>query len=712
MNRFRNIKDHNIESRLFFHRTIWMLMLIAILISIIIGRQIYLQVFKHAKYETDSQTNYLKFEPDPPVRGLIYDRNRNLLVENTPSYNLEITPERVQVPCVDYSGEDKPKKMYDKEACIRLLLRRIHRLFYLSNDDLNSFWKKYREISYRHFSRVPLRYNLTDEEVAKIAARRHRFPSISISRSIIRHYIYSNSLSHIIGYVREADKKIINSWTDKQKENYRGTTHVGVKGIEKQYEQLLHGQVGQLQVERNVHGRKINQVLVRPSIPGKNIHLTIDVRLQTLAEKLLGDKAGSVVALDPNNGEILALVSKPGYDPNDFVTGLSKEKYKKLRQDPKKPLLPRALVSAYPPGSTIKPFYGLAGLYYGAIEPENSISCRGKFYLPGVKRPWRDWKKEGHGKVNLQVSIMRSCDVYYYKLAVKLGIDKITSFLKLFGIGAKTGIDMPQEKRGVLPSRAYKVKRFSHLLKKRPAVTKWFTGDTVSVGIGQGYITVTPMQLALATSAIAMRGRMMQPRLLYAEENANNNEILYTQPRIKRVLTHIKKHHWNHIVDDMVTVVHKKWAGTAWRIATLTEEKYQIAGKTGTAQVVKQTAEDVKRKQEEIPENERDHALFISFAPADKPKIVVVVLAEHGGHGSSGAAPIAGKVIQAYMRILANQPIDGETQEITVQKKPELTEDEQKTKKSESDNTIKTPKQKQTPKTKAAPATKQVKRQT
>lgn len=713
MNRFRNIKDHNVEARLFFHRTIWMLALIAILIVIIITRQIKLQVYEHAKFETQSKTNYLKVEPDPPIRGLIYDRNRNLLVENKPTFSLEITPERIDC-----------NKQQRRIVCIRELLKRLRRLVPIEEPDYAYFWKAFRRNRYRHFFSVPIRRNLTDQEVAIIAVRRHRFPGVNIVRQISRHYIYSNSLAHIIGYVRHRDEGIEKKWTEKEKENYEGTSHVGIKGIEKQYEKLLHGTVGQLQVERNVHGRRINEFMVKPSVPGKNIYLTIDIRLQKLAEDLLGDKSGAVVAIDPNNGEILALVSKPGYDPNDFVGGISQKKYNKLRSNPKKPLNPRALVGAYPPGSTIKPFYGLAGLYYNAIDPDQHIACRGKFYLPGVKRPWRDWKKEGHGKVDLQTSIMRSCDVYYYKLAVKLKIDKITNFLRLFGIGAKTGIDMPHEKSGVLPSRAWKYKRYKHLLKKYPSATKWFRGDTVSVGIGQGYITVTPMQLALATATIATKGRMMQPRLLYAEETAGTNELLYTQPKIKRVLTQIKQKDWQRIINDMVTVVHKKWAGTAWRTAEFTEGKYLVAGKTGTAQVVKQTAEDVKRKEEEIPENERDHALFISFAPADKPKIVVAVLSEHGGHGSTGAAPIAGKVIKAYMDILAKQPVDGKTKEIAAQKKaapvkktdtdnspakPALTP---KPKPAPKKQPVKKPAAKPGPKIKASPDQKPGKRQT
>jgi len=647
MSTILNIKDHNTEARLFFHRTVWMLILIALLIIIIISRQIQLQIYDYAQFETKSKTNYLKIEPDPPIRGLIYDRNRTLLVDNRPSFNLEIIPERV--PC-------NPKQK--RKTCITQLLLRLRRLVTIEEPDLRFFWKTFRDNRYRHFFSVPIRRNLEDHEVAIIAARRHRLKGVDIVQQLSRYYIYPNSLAHVIGYVRRPGRATQKKWTDEQKENYKGTSHVGVKGIEKQYESLLHGKVGKQQVERNVHGRRIDESMVKASIPGKNIYLTIDVRLQNLAEKLLGDNAGSVVALDPNNGEVLALVSKPGYDPNEFVEGISVKKYRKLQNDRKRPLNPRAIVGAYPPGSTIKPFYGLAGLHYATIHPDHNITCLGKFYLPGVSRPWRDWKKGGHGQVNLQKSIMRSCDVYYYRLAVKLRINKITEFLGMFGFGSKTGIDMPHEKAGVLPSRAWKYKRFKHLLKKRPAVTKWFTGDTVSVGIGQGYITATPLQLALAVATIANRGKMMQPRLLYAEETSGSKELLYTQPKIKRILSTIKLEHWKHIVDDMISVVHTKWAGTAWRTAEITAGEYQVGGKTGTAQVVKQTAESIKRRLSEIPLYQRDHALFISFAPADKPKIAVAILCEHCGHGSTGAAPIAAKLIRSYMNILNNKPLD------------------------------------------------------
>ncbi len=680
MRNFSNLKDQDLEARIFLHRVIWVLVFVGLLATLLIMRLYRLQVVEYDKYTTKSKSNYLKIEPDPPVRGLIYDRNKNLLAGNEPTFNLEITPEKVNCPA-------KTKR----KTCVRGLLKRLAGLINIEENDLDKFWKKYKEnrIYAKTFQSIPIRHSLKPDEVAVIAAESHGLPGVDIVAKLKRRYPYANSLAHVVGYVRHRDKKIEERWNEKQKANYAGTTHVGIRGIEKSYEHLLHGTVGKQQIERNAFGRVIHRKSIKPSIPGKNIYLTIDKDLQEIAETGLKNKAGAVVAIDPNNGEVLALVSKPGYDPNLFVDGISKKNYRALQRDKLKPLNIRALMGTYNPGSTIKPFYGLAGIHYGVVKPNTTISCIGYFTLPGVKHRWRDWKKGGHGRVNLNISIMRSCDVYYYSLAVKLGIDRITEFLSMFGWGEKTGIDMPQERVGVLPSREWKKRRFRGPKKRPKGISnrewarrkemvrirqRWFTGDTVSVGIGQGYVTVTPMQLAMAVTIMANKGKVVIPHLLRAVNPTGTKDFYYVSPEredprlkehklnkalLKRVkekqkwFSKIKPEHWEQVHKGMIDVVHG-WGGTARRLAKLTENKYQIAGKTGTAQVIGMSqSKYVKSK--DLPEEFKDNALFIAFAPAKNPKIAIAVVVERGGHGGSAAAPIAGALIKAYLDKLEKQ---------------------------------------------------------
>lgn len=612
MNRFNSrehFKDHFAETRLFLNRTIWSLLFILMLFGFVLLRLSYLQITNHSHYTTLSHDNRVKIMAVPPTRGLIYDRNGILLAENRPTYRLEIIPEQV--------------KDLDN------LLLQLQKIIPIRENDLEKFKKNYRR---KHsFDNIPLRFNLSDEEVAKLAAIQHRLPGINISAGLTRHYPSVNSLAHVVGYVGRIDEKNLKTIDTS---NYRGTSHIGKNGIEQYYEDILHGQVGYQHVEANAQGR-ILRVLERiEPIPGSNLHLTLDAGLQAAAEKAMENHNGAAVAIDPNNGDILAMVSVPGYDPNAFVNGIGFKEYAALRDSKDQPLFNRALFGQYPPGSTYKPFIALAGLHFNVVNIHYEQFCPGYYRLPKEERKFRDWKKYGHGNMALDEAITQSCDVYFYALAYNLGIDRIASFLEPFGFGSKTGIDLYGEKSGLLPSREWK---------KNARGQVWFPGETLNTGIGQGYVLTTPLQLAVATARLATKGHRVQPRLVRAiqdsiDTDANDQPALELEP-----IAGVSPENWDHILQSMKHVVHSL-RGTAHRIVN---KKYTIAGKTGTAQVfgIKQ---DEEYDEEKIAFNLRDHALFISFAPVENPAIAVAIIVEHGGHGSSTAAPIARKILDHF----------------------------------------------------------------
>jgi penicillin-binding protein 2 len=604
------LKDHFSETRLFLHRTIWMLVFIGVLITLSITRLIYLQVINHKHYTTLSNDNRVKLVAIPPTRGLIYDRNGVLLADNLPAYRLEITPEQV--------------KNMDQ------LLAKLQETIEISDDDIDSFRRHIKRK--RPFESIPLRFRLTDEEVARLAVIRHRLPGVNIVASLNRHYPLGESMAHVVGYVGRIDEKDLQ---ELDPTNYRGTTHTGKIGVEKYYEDLLHGQVGYQQVETNAQGRTVRVLEDNAPVPGRNLYLTLDARLQEAAEKALGEFSGAVVAMDPRTGEVLAMVSKPGYDPNSFVNGISTAEYNALSTDSAQPLFNRVLRGRYPPGSTIKPFVGLAGLQYGVTDEAREEFCPGYYTLPGEERKFRDWKRWGHGRVNLDQAITQSCDVYFYDLARNLGIDRIHEFLAQFGFGLKTGVDLPSEKAGLLPSRAWK-----RAHRRQP----WFPGETLNTGIGQGFTLATPLQLAEATAALAMRGRRAKPRLLHAIQDPGTKASQLVPPELLQPVNGVKPEYWDYIIHAMVHVVHGPH-GTAHKIK---DAPFRIAGKTGTAQVFGIKQEEVYNA-EDIALKLRDHALFIAFAPADDPAIAVSVVVENGGSGGSVAAPIARKVLDEYL---------------------------------------------------------------
>ncbi len=579
--------------------------------SIVLVRLYVLQVVEFDHFATLSNSNRVRLKALPPSRGLIYDRNGVVLADNLPAYRLEIVREQVE----------------DLDAVIDGLAELVE----ITEQDV----KRFHQASERRrpFESVPLLLNLNDDEVARLAVNLHRFQGAEINARLTRNYPLGKHAVHALGYVGRIDDN------DLQKDelaNYAGTSHIGKLGLEKFYEHDLHGMVGYQRVEVNAAGRTLRVLDENPPLSGNNLHLTIDSTLQQLAEDLFAEERGSVVALDPANGEILALVSMPSFDPNLFVSGISTGDYNALRESADRPLFNRALTGQYPPGSTSKPFFGLAGLEYSVVGEKQSIYCGGHYLLPNEERKYRDWKKEGHGRMDLDAAITQSCDVYFYDLSYALGIDRMSAFMRQFGFGQRTGIDSTGERPGLMPSREWK---------RGARGMPWFPGETLITGIGQGAFLTTPLQLASATGALAMEGKRYRPHLVRRIEYPADSMELLIQPEISGEYKPKKHLNWRHVIDAMENVVHGL-RGTAQRIGR--GAQYRIAGKTGTAQVFG-IAQDEEYEEEKVSKRLRDHALFVGFAPAEAPRIAVAVIVENGGHGSSVAAPIARRMMDAYL---------------------------------------------------------------
>ncbi|HEY5603351.1 MAG TPA: penicillin-binding protein 2 [Gammaproteobacteria bacterium] len=605
------LKDHFRETHMFNVRVVIVLVLSLLSFLAVVVRLVYLQIIENETYTTLSEDNRFFISAIPPTRGLIFDRNGTLLAENLPAYNLELIPERIK----------------NIDATIASLGEIIE----ITDADIERFKEQLGPSN--RFKPIPLKTGLSDEEVARIAVNRYRFPGVDIAARLIRHYPDTGLMSHAIGYVGRINEKEMKNI---DKVSYEGSNFIGKTGIEHFYETMLHGHPGVQQIETNAQGRSLRAFEQVPQEPGINLHLTIDAALQKAAQEALGEESGSVIAIDPNTGDVLAFVSTPVFNPNLFVTGIDHKTYAVLRDDKQKPLFNRALRGQYPPGSTIKPFVGLAGLETATIEADEQITCRGWYSLPGDKHRYRDWKKTGHGKMSLHFAIVQSCDVYFYDLAVSMGIDRMSNYLIPFGFNAPTNIDITGELGGIMPTSKWK---------KEARKAPWYTGETVIAGIGQGYVLTTPLQLATATATLSKKGKRMRPRVVSAMENANTREIQYLPPVEHAPVSVIDEAHWNQVINAMQDVAHH-WRGTAYRVGK--DAKYKIAGKTGTAQVFT-LAQDAEYKENEIPKELRDHALFIAFAPVENPQIAVSVIVEHGGHGSSAAAPIAKKVMDHYL---------------------------------------------------------------
>ncbi|HHQ14454.1 MAG TPA: penicillin-binding protein 2 [Chromatiales bacterium] len=610
------IKDHWAEQRLFLRRVIISTLLVLGLMALVIGRLIQLQVIDFDYFSAQSQGNRIRVQPVSPTRGLIYDRNGRILAENVPSYQLELIPE--QVPDIDST------------------LHRLADIGLIEPEDIPEL--KNLIGTHRRFDSVAIRRRLDDEAVARFAVNRPRFPGVDIQAGLARNYPFGPAMSHLVGYVggiSAAEKRSLDPI------QYAATSLIGKVAIERNYESVLHGSVGHADVLVNARGRVMDTLSVEPATPGRDLILSVDVDTQTAAWNAMQGRRGAVVAIDPNTGDVLAFVSTPSFDSNAISSGLTRKQFRQLQQDPDRPLFNRALRGAYPPGSTIKPLLALAALNEGIIDPDRKVFCGGYYRLPGKSHRYRDWKRGGHGPVDMHDAIAQSCDVYFYALANDMGIDLMADYLKRFGLGTATGIDLGGEKAGLVPSPAWKRRAFS-----RPEDQVWFPGETIITGIGQGYLLATPLQLAHATATIAARGQRFRPSLLKALHDPVTKRTENLRPsELPRIGTSDDAE-WDRIISAMHAVMQGAH-GTARAVGR--DAPFTMAGKSGTAQVFS-VAQDQEYDAEEIAEHMRDHALFVAFAPLEGPRIAVAVIVENGQSGSGTAAPIARKVMETYLR--------------------------------------------------------------
>jgi len=604
------ISNTALENKIFSSRLVLAFVFIFILTSILILRVYNLQIVNHEYYTEEALGNQMRSIPITPARGKIFDRNGQILATNQLSYRLTLTPEKVK-----------------NTAKTLLSLKKIG----LINDkDIEQFNKNRKR--YKKFHNIPLKHKLSEIQMAEFLVG-NQFIGVDVEPYFHRVYPNGTSSVHVIGYVSRMNKE------DKlfyDKKNYLGTSFVGKTGIEKQYETLLHGSNGVKQIERNVSGRVIDTKTIEGAVAGKDLYLSIDLDLQKKAESLLLGKRGSIVAVNVKNGEVLALVSTPVYNPNWFVNGISHANYQDLQTSKDIPQLNRSIRGLYPPGSTVKPMVALAGLEEGVITNQSKTFCPGYYKLPNVKRKFNDWKRTGHGHVDVKDSIAQSCDVFFYDLANKMGIEMMHDNLNYFNFGRKTGIDIPGEKGGILPSKAWK-----KINKDEP----WYRGETLIVGIGQGFMTSSPLQLAVATAALANKGGLFKPKLLTNIQTPNQAiEEIPGDPPVQIPIKNIKN--WEDVVEGMRQTIYAP-KGTARRLNK--DLTYTLAGKTGTAQVFGLDAEE-QYIAEKLDERLRDHALFTGFAPIDNPEIAIAIIVENAGSGSSKAAPLARQVLDVYFK--------------------------------------------------------------
>ncbi len=613
------IKDQWNEQRIYSSRTVAAMSVIGLLSLALLGKLAYLQIIRHDYYLELSQGNRVRQDPIPASRGLILDRRGRVLVDNEPAFQLELIQE--QTP--DLAGT----------------LQRLAKLGLVNPEDIEPLKRIIH--SRRTFDSVPIRLRLSDEEIGRFAVHRYEFEGVELRARQTRHYPYGELGVHALGYVAAVSEDELDRI---DKPGYAGTTLIGKLGVESAYEPQLHGLNGYQQILVNAQGRSVKfQGAYQPDlraeapVPGRDLVLALDLPTQQAAEAALGEHRGAIVALDPTNGDVLALVSHPGFDPSLFSRGLTRSEFSLLTSNEDKPLLNRALRGAYPSGSTIKPMMALAGLTYKVVDPERREFCNGAFHLPGSAHLYREGKGGKHGAVDLVDAVARSFDVYFYSLAAQLGVDRIAAFAAQFGIGSLTGIDISGEKPGLLPTPAWKKQAF-----KRPQDQVWFPGETVNFGVGQGYLLVTPLQLAHMTAELAERGHSFRPRLVMGVRDAKG-AIVRSAAVAARGATGISDADWALVLRGMVGAT---TYGTAAAISK--EARYSIAGKTGTAQVFT-VAQNARYNEKTVAERLRDHAWFIAFAPADAPRIAICVLVENGGFGASAAAPIARRVMDAYL---------------------------------------------------------------
>jgi penicillin-binding protein 2 len=622
------IKDHWREQRIFDRRAIFAGAVMGLLALSLFGRLYLLQVVRHDYYSTLSQENRVRTDPIPAARGLIMDRFGEVIASNQPTFQLELIPD--EVPNLKGS------------------LHRLVKLGLLQADDIPELIRTIK--SRRTFDSVPIRLHLSDEEVARFAVRQFEFPGVDIKPREARWYPEGPLAVDAMGYVGTISEKDL---AHIDRAAYAGTAVIGKTGVEAAFEKPLHGTNGFRQTLVDAQGRPVQKpgvfakdLEMKAPTPGDDVILSLDLKVQKVAEAALAGQDGAVVALDPQSGDIIALVSSPGFDPNLFARGITEKEYRDLEGNPERPLYDRALRGEYSSGSTIKPGLALGALTDGVIDPDKPVFCPGYFHLPGARHIWHDANHEHHGAVSLDYAIAESCDVYFYGVAHKMGIDRISAWLPLLGFGRPTGIDIGGEKPGLVPSRAWKETHFSN-----PANKVWFPGETVNLGIGQGYFLVTPLQLAHYTGILAARGRIWRPRLVTGLRNPDTGKIKWLPPVYEGDLSNISADSWNRVIHGMIGATTYSGAHEGTAYWPMRGTPYTVAGKTGTDQVVRESVagnytDDQLKK---IKQQYRDNAWFIAFAPAEAPRIAVAVIVEHAGWGSTGAAPVARKVMDAYL---------------------------------------------------------------
>ena len=617
------IKDHHKERRLFMGRVAMTATIAMLLLGTVIARLVQLQIIDYELFAEQSQGNRYRIQVVPPTRGLIYDREGRVLAENLPAYQLEMIPEQV--------------------ADIDDTLQRLAAMKLIATDDIAHFKEVAR--SGPRFKPVTLNLRLSDTEIANFAIQRPRFPGVDFQPRLVRYYPNGPAVAHAVGYVGALSKEDLQRLGGSA---YAGTAHTGKNGVESRYEEQLHGDVGYNNVVTNALGRQVpgdsrdltNALPVNVSpAPGDDLYLSLDLDLQLLATKLLEGHRGAAVAIDPQSGEILALVSAPSFDPNLFAVGMSTSQYAALQDNLTRPLFNRAIRGAYPPGSTIKPMLAIAALESGATNLQHTTMCRGYFTLPNSTHRYRDWKPEGHGRVDLLEALTQSCDVYFYEVSTILGIDNMHKYLDMFGLGHATGIDISGEHGGLVPSREWKQRTFSGYDRR------WYDGETVIVSIGQGYMLATPLQLASAIAAVATRGKRFEPHLVAASQNTLTGERTMYPPRKLADIRLNDEQSWDLTIAGMHAVMQGA-RGTAR--AAGAKAQYEMAGKSGTAQVFS-VAQEEEYDEQLVDELLRDHALFVAFAPLQEPRIAVAVVVENGSSGSRVAAPIARQLMDEYL---------------------------------------------------------------
>lgn len=603
------IKNHHQEIQLIGKRSMLGLGIIFLLIALLVTRLIYLQIYQHDVYMTLSTKNRLDLVPVEPTRGLIYDRNGILLAENIPVFSLDIVPVQIKN--------------------LQSTLTQLKKIISLNDNDIQQLYKQLKQ--HRRFDEIPLKLRLTEKEVARFTENQHRFPGVMIKARLMRHYPFDKSFSHVLGYVGRINAQELNQI---DQTNYSASHYIGKLGIEKYYEEVLHGKVGYEEVENDASGKPIRVLNEIKSKPGKNIYLTIDSSLQFAIEKAFVGRRGAVVAIQPSTGQILAMVSKPAYDPNLFVVGMNQKDFRSLQQIEDRPLYNRALRGLYPPASTIKPFIALESLDSGIITPEFTIVDTGWFQLHTNSHRFRDWWREGHGLVNVSKAIVNSCDTFFYNLASKLGIQRIDKILYQFGFGNLSGIDLDDELTGIVASPEWKLKAKGY---------HWYEGDTILSGIGQGNMQVTPIQLAVATTILANRGKRYMPYLLLREhEPGKAATTSYVSVPLEHVILQ-NPEYWNIVIKAMQDVIMSPH-GTARRFGR--HIPYTIAAKTGTGQLFSRRNPNEEDKQEDLPEKLRDHHLFIGFAPVTDPKLAVAIVTEN----SNTAVETARLIFDYYLK--------------------------------------------------------------